>query len=75
MPAQKESKNVSELRTTQEAAQRIRSVPATMERWRSQGTGPRFVKIGGKVFYRDSDLDEWVESRVRWNTAQEAAAR
>lgn len=65
---------MSELRTTEEAAKRIRSVPKTMERWRHQGSGPPFVKIGGKVFYRDSDLDEWVESRVRTHTAQESTA-
>lgn len=26
------------------------------------GTGPKFRKIGGRVFYRREDLDEWLDS-------------
>jgi hypothetical protein len=26
------------------------------------GTGPKFVKIGGRVFYRKPDLDDWLGS-------------
>jgi hypothetical protein len=29
----------------------------TMATWRTQGKGPRFVKIGGRVFYFKDDLD------------------
>jgi predicted DNA-binding transcriptional regulator AlpA len=40
------------------------------------GTGPKFQKIGGRVFYRRTDLDEWLNSfsLVR-STAQARAAR
>ena len=34
--------------------------PRTMEYWRQQGTGPRFIRVGGLVRYRRSDLDEWL---------------
>ncbi len=27
---------------------------------RSRGTGPEWVKLGGKVFYRPEALDAWV---------------
>jgi predicted site-specific integrase-resolvase len=37
----------------------------TLERWRWQGTGPKFLKIGGKVLYREEDVDAYEESRVR----------
>lgn len=60
------------LRTTDEAAARLRANPRTMERWRVDGYGPRFIKIGLKVFYRDSDLDAWLESQVRSHTKQTA---
>lgn len=37
----------------------------------SKGTGPKFQKIGGRVFYRREDLDEWVRSfPVITSTAQ-----
>ena len=46
-------------------------VPAkTLEMWRYRGTGPRFVKLGRLVRYVESDLDEWVRSGTRTNTAE-----
>jgi predicted DNA-binding transcriptional regulator AlpA len=38
------------------------------------GTGPKFQKIGGRVFYRQEDLDEWLGSfPVVSSTAQARA--
>ena len=34
----------------------------TVRRWRLQGRGPRFVKIGSMVRYRTSDIETWLES-------------
>jgi hypothetical protein len=40
------------------------------------GTGPKFVKIGGRVFYRKPDLDEWLASfEPVTSTAQARAAQ
>ena len=52
------------LRSTEEAAARIRASATTLETWRSARCGPRYVKIGGRVFYRDIDLDAYVESQM-----------
>jgi hypothetical protein len=30
-----------------------------------KGGGPRYEKVGGKVFYYKSDLDDWLASRTR----------
>jgi len=35
--------------------------PATLIWWRHVGKGPSFVKPGGRVFYRRSALDAFVE--------------
>jgi hypothetical protein len=35
---------------------------------RVQGRGPTFVKAGGLVRYRYTDLSDWIESRVRHTT-------
>jgi hypothetical protein len=40
------------------------------------GTGPRFQKIGGRVFYRRDDLDAWLTSfRIVSSTAEARAIR
>ena len=31
--------------------------PRTLEQWRWQGRGPRYLKIGGRVVYRLSDVE------------------
>lgn len=43
----------------------------TLERWRSTGEGPRFVKLSpGTVRYRAVDLNTFVAERVKSNTLQ-----
>lgn len=34
--------------------------PKTLANLRSQGRGPRFFKVGRKVFYRLEDLEAWL---------------
>lgn len=50
-----------------------------LQKWRLQGGGPPFVRIGGntrgRVLYRKEDLDVWVESRKRQNTSDQGAGR
>jgi len=35
----------------------------TMNRWRSKGKGPNYVKWGGRILYYPSDLDRFVEEQ------------
>ena len=42
----------------------------TLEAWRCRGGGPKFVKLGRLVKYRQSDLDNFIEARVRSNTSE-----
>lgn len=43
----------------------------TLERWRSTGEGPRFVKLSpGTVRYRAADLNAFVAERIKSNTLQ-----
>jgi predicted DNA-binding transcriptional regulator AlpA len=32
-------------------------------RYRNQGKGPAYIKTAGKVLYRQSDLDAWLDSK------------
>ena len=43
----------------------------THTRWRHEGVGPKFVRLGRRVFYRAGDLRAWIRSRVRQNTIGE----
>lgn len=38
-------------------AQRWNVSEATLERWRSEGLGPRFLKLQGRVLYRLVDIE------------------
>ena len=38
--------------------------PQTLRIWRCKGRGPKYVKIGSRVFYRGGDLNQFIESRL-----------
>lgn len=40
----------------------------TLEQWRWQGKGPRFLKIGARVVYRLADVEAYEAARVHTNT-------
>ena len=62
----------SELKTRKQAAEYLDLQPQTLACWAVSGKyGLRFLKIGGNVRYRQSDLDKWLESRTvveRWRS-------
>lgn len=41
----------------------------TLRKWRWEGKGPRFIKIGRKVVYQEDHLSEYVNSMVRSSTS------
>ena len=51
-------------RNNKEAAAFLHLQPATLKIWRSRRYGPSFLKIGRKVFYRQSVLEDWLKCRV-----------
>jgi len=46
----------------------------TLARMRTEGRGPRYLKIGGRVFYRLTDLDAYIEAAVIETTDSRALA-
>lgn len=40
----------------------------TWAQMRYQGNGPRFYKVGRRVFYRPEDVEAWKESQLRSRT-------
>lgn len=60
--------------TAREAAVILRMSSSTLAKLRVYGGGPNFLKLGGKVIYRQSDLDSWVATRVRASTSDNGVA-
>jgi predicted DNA-binding transcriptional regulator AlpA len=54
---------VSDLVTLAEAAEMLRTSPATLRYWRHVGTGPRSAKIGRRVVYRRVELAAWLDAQ------------
>lgn len=57
-----------------ELAVRWRISHRTLERWRLTGEGPKFLKVGGRVVYRLSDVEEYEQSIVRSSTSDPGQA-
>ena len=41
---------------------------ATLERWRCEGIGPKFLKLCGRVLYRQVDIEAFEESCMATST-------
>lgn len=44
----------------------------TLERWRWEGVGPAYLKIGGRVVYRLEDIEEFEASNKHENIVEHA---
>ena len=47
-----------------DAAKYIGLSQSTLDTMRSKGRGPRYLRIGGRVYYRKDDLDAYIEAGV-----------
>jgi predicted site-specific integrase-resolvase len=45
----------------------------TLERWRWTGEGPQFMKVGGRVVYRQEDIEAYEAGNLRTSTLAPAA--
>ncbi len=49
--------------------------PRTLQRWRLEGVGPTFVKLGRLVRYRQSDLEAFLDERARTSTSMNSTIK
>ena len=54
-----------DLLTITEAADITRAPLATLRYWRHLGIGPRSFRLGRRVVYRRSDLQDWITAQQR----------
>lgn len=47
---------------------------ATLERWRTEGIGPVFLKLQGRVLYRVEDVEAFESTSLRKSTSERIVA-
>lgn len=52
-----------EVASRAELAEYTGIAPQTLARWASEGTGPKYIKLGGAVRYLKRDLLEWLNAQ------------
>ena len=60
---------MSRLVTERDASELLGVSVRTLQKWRLQGNGPRFVKLGHAVRYDVKDLEAYIESARRRSTS------
>ena len=58
-----------ELLTTMDLSDETKIPARTFDQWRYLGRGPKFLKVGGHVRYRRSDVDAWLAACERGDAA------
>ena len=62
--------------TEREFSERYHLAPRTVQRWRTTGDGPAFVRIGPRrIIYRLSDCEAWAAARTYPHRGAEMAAQ
>lgn len=65
LPQRKVTKMNALCMNQRELSARWKLSPRTLERWRWIGEGPKFLKLGGRVVYRLSDIEEYEAAIIR----------
>lgn len=64
-----------EMLDTPSAARALGLSPSTLNKWRTAGSGPAFVRMGAAIRYRRADLAAFIECRVVASTAEAKGRR
>lgn len=62
--------HISQLFKEKEAATVLGIKPGTLRKWRWEGKGPKFFKIGSSVRYSIEDLQNYIAKARRQNTSE-----
>jgi predicted DNA-binding transcriptional regulator AlpA len=56
--------------TQDELAARWSMASNTLRKWRWEGKGPKYVKLGSRVLYRESDILAYEEANIKSSTSE-----
>ncbi len=68
-PAAKPVALMPKVVTAKVAAKFVGLSESTLAKLRLNGNGPAYCKLGRRVLYRPSDLEQWLESRITRDTS------
>jgi len=60
--------------STRRAAAYLGLSPRTLDRYRVSGDGPDFYRFGGRILYRQTDLEKWAGARRVSSTSEDSVA-
>lgn len=63
------ARTLDDLLNTLDSATYLDLSPRTLEKWRLNGGGPAYIKLGRAVRYRVSDLEAFLAERRRLSTS------
>jgi hypothetical protein len=69
-----DGKDFMALIPSKDAAARLCLAEGTLSNWRVSGKGPAFVRVGGKICYRDEDIEAFIENGVCRSTSEKTEA-
>jgi len=49
--------------TIEEAAELLRTPVSTLRYWRHMKRGPKAGRVGGRLMYRQADLEQWLDAQ------------
>lgn len=55
--------------TSRELAERWRLTPKTLDKWRCAGKSPPYEKIGSRILYKISEIEEFERKALRYHTS------
>ncbi len=55
---------ISDLLTVREVASLIRVSKPTLDRWRTEGRGPRYVRVGTRVLYPKTEVERFLAENL-----------
>ena len=65
------SATTDRLLTPQMLGEKLRCSRSTIQRQRTAGTGPPFLRVNGSILYRESDVDLWLDQHRRTSTTDD----
>ncbi len=74
MPDDVPAGGYDELLTPDQTSARVKIAKQTLARWRVEGRGPRFVRLGNRIFYRPGDIEAWLATCVFSSTSEAGRA-
>lgn len=58
---------------TAQLAEHLQISNRTLERWRLEGKGPKYFKLGSRVLYSEEQVEAWLVKCQTVSTAEEAS--